>query len=80
MATRAFNEAAGGSPSYVREVGFDVEEWSSEDRGGPQHVGRDRGGDREGKGGCFSGTDSACRAYAIRYCLKLAQGLCAVVK
>ena len=47
----AFYEGAGGSPSFLWEVGFNVEEWSSEDRGGLQHVGRDRGGDREGKRG-----------------------------
>ena len=50
-----------GRSRTLREVGFSVEEWSSEDRGGPHHVRMDSGGDREGKGGSFSGTDLACR-------------------
>ena len=66
--------------SLLWEVGFYVAERSSEDRGGPQHARRDRGGDREGKGGCFCGTDCDSRAYAIRWRLKLSQGLCVVVK
>ena len=51
--------------SLLREVRLNVEERSSEDRGGPEHAGRDSGGDREGKGGGFSGTDCACRAYSV---------------
>ena len=66
--------------SLIREFGFNVAEMPSEDRGGPEHVTRDRGGNREGKGGCFSGTDRACRANSVRCRCKLSQGLCALVK
>ena len=52
--------------SLLGEVKVYVAERSSEDRGGPQHVRIDRGSDREGKGGCLSGTECACRAYAVR--------------
>ena len=59
---------------------LNVAERSSGGRGGLQDTGRDRGGGREGKGGGFRGTDSICRACAVRYCRKLSQVVRAVVR